>query len=117
MTATRTGVLATTVAVRRSVFEQRDLAEEVSGPERRERLAVLRHLDLPFEDDEELVREPALLEQHEYPAGRSTESAHRAICSRSAVPKIGEQRMRCEVVVRPRPHRATAEHRAPPAPC
>ena len=45
------------------MLHDRDLAEEVAGPEIRDVLAVLRDGDRPLLDHEELVRQAALLEQ------------------------------------------------------
>ena len=47
----------------RAAFEQRDLAEEVACAELGDPLTVLPHLDRAVLDHEELVGEPALLEQ------------------------------------------------------
>src|SRR5207247_5058242 len=98
------------------VFEQRDLAEEVTGPERRERFAVLRDLDLPLQDDEELVREPALLQQR-VPRREADRIRPPRDPLAIFVTEIGEQRDLLEVVCvhgRIVPRVSTW---APPAPC
>ena len=58
----------------------RDLSEEVTGTQCRETPLIVEHLDLAIDDHEELVRQPALVEEV-LAAGRSTVSAQRATFS------------------------------------
>ena len=59
-----TSEVATTVAVRCGSPHERDLAEEVAGAEDADDLPILNHLDGSVDDDEEVVGERSLFDQH-----------------------------------------------------
>ena len=64
------------------MLDRRDLSEEVTGTQCRETPLIVEHLDLAIDDHEELVRQPALVEEV-LARRRSTVSAQRATFSRS----------------------------------